>query len=65
MGEFSDLVIRFSSNLLARSAPEQGGVISGSNPATYNSLDPFPLWVIQLSTSFYMIFGGSANGSAQ
>ncbi|KAI0091841.1 Sodium/hydrogen exchanger family-domain-containing protein [Irpex rosettiformis] len=29
-------------------APEQAGVFSGLNPATYNKSDPLPLWVIQL-----------------
>ncbi|KAF8592107.1 potassium:hydrogen antiporter [Ramaria rubella] len=31
-----------------RAAPEQGGIISGSNPSAYNMADPFPLWVIQV-----------------
>ncbi|ESK94122.1 potassium:hydrogen antiporter [Moniliophthora roreri MCA 2997] len=34
--------------LLKRAAAEQGGVISGDNPAHYNAQNPIRLWVIQL-----------------
>ncbi|KAG6820502.1 hypothetical protein H0H93_016309 [Arthromyces matolae] len=48
MGEYSDLVLQFSRGLVARAAAEQGGIISGDNPVTYNASDPFRLWVVQL-----------------
>ncbi|KAG6872564.1 hypothetical protein C0995_008837 [Termitomyces sp. Mi166 len=48
MGELSELVLHFSRGLVARKAAEQGGVISGDNPVTYNASDPFRLWVVQL-----------------
>ncbi|KAF8505854.1 cation/H+ exchanger [Russula emetica] len=44
MGHFSAQVINVLSR---RAAPDQAGVFSGLNPATYNVNDPFPLWVIQ------------------
>lgn len=31
-----------------RNAPEQGGLLTGTNPDTWNPSDPFPLWVIQV-----------------
>ncbi|KAJ7130969.1 Sodium/hydrogen exchanger family-domain-containing protein [Mycena filopes] len=48
MGLFTDEIIDVVRVLKPRAAVEQGGVISGSNPATFNSADPFPLWVIQV-----------------
>ncbi|KAG6872565.1 hypothetical protein C0995_008838 [Termitomyces sp. Mi166 len=48
MGELSELVLNFSRGLVARKAAEQGGIISGDNPVTYNASDPFRLWVVQL-----------------
>ncbi|KAF9527956.1 cation/H+ exchanger [Crepidotus variabilis] len=44
MGEFSGQVI----GLFSRAVAEQGGVISGDNPATYNANDPIRLWIIQV-----------------
>ncbi|KAF8484679.1 cation/H+ exchanger, partial [Russula ochroleuca] len=44
MGQFSREVINVLSR---RAAPEQAGIFSGLNPATYNVNDPFVLWVIQ------------------
>ncbi|KAF9480200.1 cation/H+ exchanger [Pholiota conissans] len=44
MGELSDHVVY----LLSRAAAEQGGVISGDNPAKYNPSNPIRLWIIQL-----------------
>ncbi|KAJ6570990.1 Sodium/hydrogen exchanger family-domain-containing protein [Mycena vulgaris] len=40
--------IFYEPRLASRAAAEQGGVISGSNPATYNASDPIQLWVIQV-----------------
>lgn len=34
--------------LVSRKAAEQGGILSGDNPASYNPSDPLRLWVIQL-----------------
>ncbi|KAJ7038020.1 Sodium/hydrogen exchanger family-domain-containing protein [Mycena alexandri] len=34
--------------LISRAAVEQGGVLSGFNPATYDASDPIKLWVIQV-----------------
>ncbi|ETW84079.1 potassium:hydrogen antiporter [Heterobasidion irregulare TC 32-1] len=34
-------------DLFKRNATEQAGVFAGLNPASFNSNDPFPLWVIQ------------------
>ncbi|KAH0578643.1 hypothetical protein H2248_003778 [Termitomyces sp. 'cryptogamus'] len=48
MGELSELVLHFSRALVAREAAEQGGIISGDNPVTFNASDPFRLWVVQL-----------------
>ncbi|KAF9564551.1 potassium:hydrogen antiporter [Agrocybe pediades] len=45
MGEFSDQVLAL---FVKRAASEQGGVISGDNPAAYSAADPFKLWVIQV-----------------
>ncbi|KAI0322468.1 cation/H+ exchanger [Amylostereum chailletii] len=48
MGEFSTQIIAIASSVLhPRAAPEQSGVFVGLNPATFNSNDPFVLWVIQ------------------
>ncbi|EJD01475.1 uncharacterized protein FOMMEDRAFT_111321 [Fomitiporia mediterranea MF3/22] len=45
MGEFSGQLI----SLMKRAAAEQGGIISGDNPARYNDQDPLRLWVIQVA----------------
>ncbi|KAH9077083.1 cation/H+ exchanger [Lactarius deliciosus] len=47
MGQFSRDIIDASHVLFRRAAPEQAGIFSGLNPATYNVNDPFVLWVIQ------------------
>ncbi|THH14981.1 hypothetical protein EW146_g5432 [Bondarzewia mesenterica] len=47
MGEFSSAVVEVSGRLFRRSATEQAGIFAGLNPASFNSNDPFPLWVIQ------------------
>ncbi|KAJ3835399.1 Sodium/hydrogen exchanger family-domain-containing protein [Lentinula raphanica] len=41
MGVFRDILFK-------RSAPDQAGIFSGANPATYNSNDPIVLWIIQV-----------------
>ncbi|KAJ7737373.1 Sodium/hydrogen exchanger family-domain-containing protein [Mycena metata] len=48
MGILADQLVDVARTLRPRKAAEQGGVISGSNPATFNPSDPFPLWVIQV-----------------
>ncbi|KAK7033670.1 K(+)/H(+) antiporter [Paramarasmius palmivorus] len=48
MGQLSHDFAIFQDMLLKRAAAEQGGIISGDNPARYNSSDPIRLWVIQL-----------------
>ncbi|KAH8118650.1 Sodium/hydrogen exchanger family-domain-containing protein [Phellopilus nigrolimitatus] len=45
MGSFSRQIIA----LVGRAAAEQGGVISGDNPAAYDPSDPLRLWVIQVA----------------
>ncbi|KAI5120691.1 hypothetical protein M0805_006979 [Coniferiporia weirii] len=45
MGQFSGDII----SLVGRAAAEQAGIISGDNPAQYNSADPLRLWVIQVA----------------
>ncbi|KAI0254793.1 Sodium/hydrogen exchanger family-domain-containing protein [Lactifluus subvellereus] len=47
MGQFSRDIVEASSVLFRRAAPQQAGVFTGLNPATYNANDPFVLWVIQ------------------
>ncbi|KAJ3568823.1 hypothetical protein NP233_g5458 [Leucocoprinus birnbaumii] len=54
MGQFSRELLAVSSQIFSRAAPEQGGVISGANPASYNASDPFPLWVIQVVLILFM-----------
>ncbi|KZP00154.1 cation/H+ exchanger [Calocera viscosa TUFC12733] len=41
-------VARSASNVFARTAPTQGGLLQGQNPAAVNTTDPIRLWVIQL-----------------
>ncbi|KAJ7639440.1 Sodium/hydrogen exchanger family-domain-containing protein [Roridomyces roridus] len=41
--------------LATRAAAEQGGVISGSNPAHYDLNDPFKLWVIEVIVIIAMV----------
>lgn len=49
MGHLADLSATVYRQFVERaSATEQGGVISGDNPAAYNAGDPFRLWVIQV-----------------
>ncbi|KAL0576601.1 K(+)/H(+) antiporter [Marasmius crinis-equi] len=48
MGQFSQDVALLRDLLMKRAATEQGGVLSGDNPARYNDSDPIRLWVIQL-----------------
>ncbi|KAJ7682120.1 Sodium/hydrogen exchanger family-domain-containing protein [Mycena polygramma] len=48
MGILIDQLGDFSRKLASRAAAEQGGVISGSNPASVNLQDPIQLWVIQV-----------------
>ncbi|KAJ7068839.1 Sodium/hydrogen exchanger family-domain-containing protein [Mycena amicta] len=48
MGVLSDQLGDVSRALAERAAAEQGGVISGFNPTTYNANDPIQLWVIQV-----------------
>ncbi|KAG8902780.1 K(+)/H(+) antiporter [Tulasnella sp. 403] len=48
MPEFSDAIYDIGRQLVGRAAAEQGGILSGDNPAAYNPGDPFRLWVIQL-----------------
>ncbi|KAF7302231.1 hypothetical protein MIND_00790100 [Mycena indigotica] len=48
MGILSDQVAHVSRSLAERAVAEQGGVISGFNPTTYNPNDPIQLWVIQV-----------------
>ncbi|KAF5364180.1 hypothetical protein D9756_000333 [Leucocoprinus leucothites] len=54
MGQFSREILTVSSQIFSRAASEQGGVISGANPASYNPSDPFPLWVIQVVLILFM-----------
>jgi hypothetical protein len=48
MGVLTTSVMELAGGLVRRKAAEQGGVISGANPAVYNASDPLPLWVIQV-----------------
>ncbi|KAJ7628091.1 potassium:hydrogen antiporter [Mycena rosella] len=48
MGLLADQVLDVAGRLVPRAAAEQGGVISGSNPSSYNATDPIQLWVIQV-----------------
>jgi hypothetical protein len=48
MGALTNNVIELASGLVPRKVAEQGGVISGANPAAWNASDPLPLWVIQV-----------------
>ncbi|KAF9462008.1 potassium:hydrogen antiporter [Collybia nuda] len=48
MGQFSQQVAGLTSRVFARAVTEQGGVISGDNPATFIPTDPIRLWIIQL-----------------
>ncbi|KAI0005096.1 cation/H+ exchanger [Russula compacta] len=47
MGQFTRDIIDTSNVLFRRAAPQQAGIFSHLNPATYNANDPFVLWVIQ------------------
>ncbi|KAF8806126.1 hypothetical protein BYT27DRAFT_7224470 [Phlegmacium glaucopus] len=51
MGEFTEQFLQ----VFARAAQEQGGVISGLNPATYSITDPAPLWIIQVIIIMAMV----------
>ncbi|KAF9510098.1 hypothetical protein BS47DRAFT_1377479 [Hydnum rufescens UP504] len=52
MGMFSQQLISLggdvASRLTARLAEEQGGLLSGKDPTTFNASDPIRLWIIQL-----------------
>ncbi|KAF8638567.1 hypothetical protein AX17_002110 [Amanita inopinata Kibby_2008] len=48
MGHLAQASIAVWRQLVQRAATEQGGVISGDNPARYNPSDPIRLWVIQV-----------------
>ncbi|KAH7309389.1 Sodium/hydrogen exchanger family-domain-containing protein [Rhizoctonia solani] len=44
MGEFSDTLL----GLTKRAAREQGGILSGENPAHFDTANPIRIWIIQL-----------------
>ncbi|KAJ1309003.1 hypothetical protein OPQ81_004685 [Rhizoctonia solani] len=48
MGEFSDMVLGLGHGLAKRAAREQGGILSGENPAHFDTANPIRIWVIQL-----------------
>ncbi|KAF9651705.1 cation/H+ exchanger [Thelephora ganbajun] len=48
MGAFADEIIQLGGQLVSRAASEQGGVLSGDNPARYQPTNPMRLWIIQL-----------------
>ncbi|KAK1234326.1 K(+)/H(+) antiporter [Marasmius sp. AFHP31] len=48
MGQFSENIVLARDLLVKRAAADQGGILSGDNPARYNESDPIRLWVIQL-----------------
>ncbi|KEP46601.1 potassium:hydrogen antiporter [Rhizoctonia solani 123E] len=48
MGKFSDTLLGFSRGLAKRAAREQGGILSGENPAHFDTANPIRIWVIQL-----------------
>ncbi|KAG9051034.1 K(+)/H(+) antiporter [Tulasnella sp. UAMH 9824] len=43
-----ETIVDVGRQLVSRKAAEQGGILSGDNPASYNPSDPLRLWVIQL-----------------
>ncbi|KAJ7759200.1 Sodium/hydrogen exchanger family-domain-containing protein [Mycena metata] len=44
MPEFSGTII----SLFHRTAPDQGGLLTGKNPTAFNTADPLRLWIIQV-----------------
>ncbi|KAG8960213.1 K(+)/H(+) antiporter [Tulasnella sp. 408] len=47
-----ETIVDVGRQLVARKAAEQGGILSGDNPASYNPSDPLRLWVIQLGMHY-------------
>ncbi|QRV87778.1 Sodium/hydrogen exchanger family [Ceratobasidium sp. AG-Ba] len=54
MGGFSDAVIDIGHGLAKRAAREQGGILSGENPAHFDTANPIRVWVIQLIIIIFM-----------
>ncbi|GAB1527387.1 K(+)/H(+) antiporter [Rhizoctonia solani] len=48
MGEISDTLLGLGHGLAKRAAREQGGILSGENPAHFDTANPIRIWVIQL-----------------
>ncbi|CAE6386161.1 unnamed protein product [Rhizoctonia solani] len=48
MGEFSGTLLGLGHDLTKRAAREQGGILSGKNPAHFDTANPIRIWVIQL-----------------
>ncbi|CEL57246.1 K(+)/H(+) antiporter 1 OS=Saccharomyces cerevisiae (strain ATCC 204508 / S288c) GN=KHA1 PE=1 SV=1 [Rhizoctonia solani AG-1 IB] len=48
MGEFSDTFLDLGHDLAKRAAREQGGILSGENPAHFDTANPIRIWIIQL-----------------
>ncbi|CAE6440636.1 unnamed protein product [Rhizoctonia solani] len=48
MGEFSDAILGLGHDLAKRAAREQGGILSGENPAHFDTANPIRIWIIQL-----------------
>ncbi|KAG9119572.1 K(+)/H(+) antiporter, partial [Ceratobasidium sp. 392] len=54
MGGFSDTVIGLGQGLVKRAAREQGGILSGENPAHFDAANPIRIWIIQLIIIIFM-----------
>ncbi|KAF7985947.1 hypothetical protein HWV62_43888 [Athelia sp. TMB] len=48
MPEFSKSVISLFNIYTKRTAPDQGGLLSGKDPTAFNTADPLRIWIIQL-----------------
>lgn len=48
MPELSKTVISLFSTYAKRTAPDQGGLLSGKDPTAFNTADPLRIWIIQL-----------------
>ncbi|KAG6376893.1 Sodium/hydrogen exchanger family-domain-containing protein [Boletus reticuloceps] len=54
MGEFSSTTVAILQTLSKRAVQGQGGLLTGQDPATYNTADPLRLWIIQLGVIIMM-----------
>ncbi|KAI9057011.1 hypothetical protein FKP32DRAFT_1661520 [Trametes sanguinea] len=54
MREFSHAVLEVLHALPKRSAPDQGGLLTGQDPTKVNTNDPLRLWIVQLGVIILM-----------